>query len=317
MSVKRKRILPIIGAALLISYAVLLLGAPFAFERSGQSLLYLTIYFVCLAAAWNLFSGFSGYINFGFVAFIGIGMYATVIAVVDLKIPALPAYVIGGCASAVFAAAIGYPVLKIRGAYFSIAMLAIAEGLRVLISTEYFEPFTRGGSGLPVLTGSFTQQYVAMLVLAVIIIAVSLLLAQSRLGLSLIAVREDEAAAEGLGVNTTKVKIIAFVISAFFAGLAGGIHATFVHYIDPNSAFDIKYTILPIIMVIFGGLGTVIGPVIGGIALELISDYSWIYLGRMNLTIFGLILVALILWLPDGLIVRLKEVGVLPKTRAI
>lgn len=306
-----------LGAALLFVYAVLLVVAPFLFDRSWQSLLYLTLYFVCLSVAWNLFSGFSGYVNFGFVAFIGIGMYAAVIAIIDLKVAPALGYLIGGCASAVFAAVISYPVLRIRGAYFSIAMLAVAEGVRILVSTDYLEPFTRGGSGVAVPAGSFFQQYMSMMVLTVIAIAVSAIFAQSRLGLSLIAVREDEAAADGLGVNTTLVKIAAFVVSAFFAGAAGGIHATFVHYIDPQAAFDIKFTILPIVMTIFGGLGTVLGPVVGGIVLELISDTSWLYLGRMSMTVFGLILVALILWLPDGVIVRLKEAGRLPRTRML
>jgi branched-chain amino acid transport system permease protein len=307
----------LLGAALLVSYIALAIGGPMLFERSGQSLLYLTLYFVCLSVAWNLFSGFSGYVNFGFVAFIGIGMYAAVIAIVDLKVAPVLGYLIGGCASAAFAAVIGYPLLRIRGAYFSIAMLSVAEGVRILVSTDYLEPFTRGGSGIAVPAGSFSQQYVSMLILTAIVIAVSAIVAQSRLGLSLISIREDEAAADGLGVNTTVVKIAAFVLSAFFAGAAGGIHATFVHYIDPQAAFDIKFTILPIIMAIFGGLGTVLGPVIGGIVLELISDTSWLYLGRMSMTVFGLILVALILWLPDGVIVRLKEAGRLPRTRIL
>ena len=86
---------------------------------------------------------------------------------------------------------------------------------------------------------------------------------------------------------------------------------------DPNSAFDIKFTIMPIIMTLFGGMGTVVGPVIGAVLLEVISDFSWLYLGRMNITIFGLILIALVLWLPDGMITRLKESGKLPKTRGI
>jgi branched-chain amino acid transport system permease protein len=315
-----QRLRPVIsrlGAVVLIAYGALLAIGPTVFEPSWQSLLYLTLYFICLSAAWNLFSGFSGYINFGFVAFVGIGMYASVIAIVDLKFALVPAYLLGGLASAVFAAVLGYPILKIRGAYFSIAMLAIAEAMRVLVSTEYFEPFTRGGRGLAVLAGSLDQQYFTMLGVTVTVLLTSVVLARSRFGLSLIAVREDEAAAEGLGVNTVLVKVVAFIVSAFFAGVAGGIHATFVHYIDPNSAFDIKYTIMPIIMVIFGGLGTVLGPVIGGVVLEVISDFSWLYLGRMNVTIFGLILVALILWVPEGLIVRLKEAGALPRTRTL
>jgi branched-chain amino acid transport system permease protein len=305
------------GAILLAAYAILALAGPGFLDAGWQSLLYLTLYYVCLTAAWNFFSGFSGYINFGFVAFIGVGMYATVIALVDYGAALWVGYLIGGLGAAIFAALIGYPVLRIRGAYFSIAMLAVAEGARILFGTEYLEPFTRGGRGFPVLAGTLHQQYYAMLVLAVVIVGASFWFARSRFGLALIAVREDEAAAEGLGVNTTAVKVAAFVISAFFAGVAGGIHATFVHYIDPTAAFDMKYTVLPIIMAIFGGLGTVLGPVIGAVGLEVVSDFAWLYLGRLNVTIFGLILIALVLWLPDGLLVRLKDIGILPKTRAI
>jgi branched-chain amino acid transport system permease protein len=312
-----KRAIFPLGAAALGAYAVLAGIAPLVLNVSSVSLLYLTLYFLCLAAAWNFFSGYSGYINFGFVAFIGIGMYACVISYVDLKMNVVAAYLMGGCASALFAALIGYPILRIRGAYFSIAMLAIAEGARVVVATEYLEPFTRGGTGIAVLSDTLTAQYYAMLVLAAVIVSSSALFARSRLGLSLIAVREDEAAADGMGVNTTAVKVFAFMISAFFAGVAGGIHATFLHYIEPYAAFDIKYTMLPIIMTIFGGLGTVVGPIIGSLVLEVISDYTWLHMGRMNVTIFGLILVGLILWLPDGVIVRLKETGVLPKSRMI
>jgi len=305
------------GTVFLLGYAILAALGPMLFEPAGLSLLYLTLYFVSLTAAWNLFSGFSGYINFGFAAFIGIGMYASVISIVDLKLAIVPAYLVGGFAAAAFALLIGYPVLRIRGAYFSIAMLAVAEGVRVLFATEFLEPFTRGGRGLPVLAGTLEQKYYAMAVITACVLAASLALAQSRLGLSLIAIREDEAAADGLGVNTTLVKLVALVVSAFFAGAAGGIHATFIHYIDPTAAFDIKFTIMPIIMAIFGGLGTVLGPVIGAVILEVVSDLSWLHLGRLNVTIFGLILVCLVLWLPEGVLVRSKEAGILPKSRAI
>ncbi|HEY8442089.1 MAG TPA: branched-chain amino acid ABC transporter permease [Xanthobacteraceae bacterium] len=311
------RAVPASGAALLLIYAVLALVAPLIFHASWISLLYLTLYFISLAAAWNFFSGFSGYINFGYVAFIGIGMYAGVIAYVDLKISVIASFIFGGLASALFAALIGYPILRIRGAYFSIAMLAIAEGARVLAGTEYLEPFTRGGSGIAVLAGDLVLQYYAMLALTAAVVASSMLMARSRFGLSLIGAREDEAAADGMGVNTTIVKLTAFIISAFFAGTAGAIHATFLHYIEPFAAFDIKYTMLPIIMAIFGGLGTVVGPVIGGLFLELVSDYAWLHFGRMNVTLFGLVLMGLVLWMPDGVIVRLKELGLLPKSRMI
>ena len=312
-----KRLIPVAGAALLIAYAVLAGTAPLFLSPAAVSLLFLTLYFICLAGAWNFFSGFSGYINFGFVLFIGVGMYTSVICFVDLKMGLVPGYLMGGLASAVVAALIGFPLLQLRGAYFAISMLAIAEGTRVLISTTYLEPLTRGGAGIPVLAGSLTQKYYSIFLLAVCIVAATMIFARSRFGLSLIAVREDEAAADGLAVNTNAVKVFAFVVSAFFAGTAGGIQATFLHYIEPFAAFDVKYTILSIVMAIFGGLGTVLGPVIGGLTLQLISDFVWLRLGQANITIFGFILVCLIIWMPDGVVVRLKKMGILSKTRSI
>lgn len=305
------------GTALLVGFALLAVSGPFIVGPAGLSLLYLILYYVCLTAAWNLFSGFSGYINFGFVVFSGIGMYATMISLADARVGLPLGYLGGGLAAAAFAALIGYPVLRTRGAYFSIAMLAIAEGTRVLFGTEYLEPLTRGGKGLAVKTGGLEGKYAAMLLLTIAVFLVTLALAKSRVGLALISIREDETAADALGVNTTSVKVFAFVLSAFFAGVAGGIHATFLHYIDPPAAFDIKYTTMPIIMAIFGGLGTVLGPVIGGVILEVINDLTWLHLGRLNVTIFGTILVCLVLWLPDGMVVSLKEAGLLPKTRTV
>lgn len=312
-----QRLVPAGGAILLVAYAILAATGPLFLQPSGLSLLYLTLFFVCISAAWNLFSGFSGYVNFGFAAFVGIGMYASVISFVDLGLGLAGGYLMGGVAAAVFAVCIGYPMLRIRDAYFSIAMLSIAEAIRVLASTELLEPFTRGGRGLPVIAGTLHDHYYAMLVLAVAVMLAAYGIARSRFGLSLLAVREDETAAEGLAVNTTAVKFGAFVLSAFFAGVAGGIHATFVHYIDPNSAFDIKFTMMPIVMSIFGGLGTVLGPLVGGVLLAWVNDFTWLHLGRLNVTTFGIILICLVLWMPSGLVVRLKAAGLLKKTRAL
>ncbi|MEJ0070758.1 MAG: branched-chain amino acid ABC transporter permease [Pseudomonadota bacterium] len=290
---------------------------PLAFDSGFVSFVYLILYFVCLTSAWNLFSGFSGYINFGFVAFIGIGMYASVIAIVDLKLWWPIAWAFGGFASACFAAIISYPILRTRGAYFSIAMLAIAEGVRILSATPYLAPVTRGGRGISLVSADLNRQYYAMLVLAVALLVLTYKVARSRFGLELLALREDEGLATGLGINNTRVKIIAFVMSAFFAGAAGGVHAAFIHYVEPTAAFDLKYTIFPVIMAQFGGLGTVAGPIVGGVLLQIVSDLAWLHLAKLNLTIFGLILIGLLMGLPQGLVPALKDARWLPKTRGI
>lgn len=306
-----------IGFVVLVGFGVLASVMPLAFDESLVSLFYLILYFICLTGAWNLFSGFSGYTNFGFVAFIGMGMYGAVISIVDFSVWWPIAWVIGGLVSAAFAGAMSYPILRTKGAYFSISMLAIAEGTRVLFGTKYLDPVTRGGRGIPVIAADLTSKYYGMFILALLILVATYKIATTRFGLELLSIREDESQAEALGINTTAVKILAFIISAFFAGVAGGIHATFVYYIDPPAAFDIKYTVLPIIMAMFGGLGTVLGPVIAGLSLEAINNWTWLYLGRINMSIFGIILIFLVLSLPEGVLVGLKEAGILPKTRKI
>lgn len=307
-----------LGVALFAIYVAVMLAAPWLVNRGTLSLLYLVLYFVLLAASWNLMSGFTGYINFAHVAFIGIGMYASAIAIVDLGAPWFLAVALGGLVAATYAGVLSVPLLRIKGPYFTITTLAVAEGTRVIMSSSFMEPLTRAGSGIPLFVRiSFETKYFAMLALVVAVVVVTYALANSRIGLRLLSIREDERAAENLGVNTTRLKIGAFMLSAFFAGLGGGLHATYLSYIDPFNAFHIKYTVIPIIMTFFGGIGTVLGPVLGGTVLELFNDYIWAHVLRLNLATFGVVLVALILFMPQGLLEWLKDRGYLPKTRRI
>lgn len=307
-----------LGLAVLVLYVAGMCVAPWYVNRGTLSLLYLVLYFILLAASWNLISGFTGYINFAHVAFVGMGMYATAIAIVDYQLVWFLAVALGGLVAAIYAAVLSFPLLRVKGPYFAITTLAISEGTRVLMSTEFLEPLTRAGSGIPLFVRiSMETKYFAMLALVVVTVLVTYAIANSRIGLRLLAIREDEYAAENLGIDTTRLKIGMFVLSALFAGLGGGLHATFLSYIDPFNAFNIQYTVIPIVMAFFGGVGTVLGPVIGGTVLELLNDYVWTHVLRLNLAAFGLVLVVLILFLPQGILEWLKERDYLPKTRKI
>ena len=312
------RALTLAGGLALLGYIVFLMAAPFFANRATLNLLYLVLYFVVLAGSWNLASGFTGYINFGHVAFVGMGMYGAAIAIVDARWHWAPALLLGGVVAAVYGAALSFPLLRVKGPYFTITTLAIAEGTRILMSSEYLEGITRAGSGIPLFTRiSFETKYALMLTLAALVVAVTYGLANSRLGLRLLAIREDEVAAENLGIDTVRLKVGVFVLGAFFAGLAGAVHATYLSYIDPVNAFNIQYTIIPIVMAFFGGMGTVLGPVVGGSLLQLLNDYVWANMLQMNMAVFGALLVLLILFLPDGVLEWLKQRGLLPKTRRI
>jgi branched-chain amino acid transport system permease protein len=313
-----RRLLHWLGLAMLVLYVAALLTAPWYMNRGQLSLAYLVLYFVLLAASWNIVSGFTGYINFAHAAFIGMGMYGAAIAIVDYQLHWLLAVGLGGLIAAAYAAVLSFPLLRVKGPYFAITTLAIAEGTRVLMSTGYMEPLTRAGSGIPLFVRvSMETKYFAMLALVVAVVLVTYLIANSRIGLRLLAIREDEHAAESLGIDTTLLKIGVFVLSALFAGLGGGLHATFLSYIDPFNAFHIQFTVIPIVMAFFGGIGTVLGPVIGGTVLQLLNDYVWTNVLRLNMAAFGVVLVVLILFLPQGILEWLKERDYLPKTRKI
>lgn len=307
-----------LGAAALVAWAGVLAAAPFYANRATLNMLYLVLYFVVLAGSWNLASGFTGYIHFGHVAFVGVGMYAAAIAMVDGGWHWAAAMALGGVAAALYAAALSFPLLRVKGPYFTITTLALAEGTRILASSEYLEGITRAGSGIPLfLPLSFSAKYLLMLGLAAAVVAITYGLANSRLGLRLLAIREDEMAAENLGIETVRLKVGVFVLGAFVAGLAGAVHATYLSYIDPLNAFHIQYTLIPIVMAFFGGMGTVLGPVVGGSLLQLLNDYVWAHMLQMNMAVFGALLVLLILFLPDGVLEWLKQRGLVPRTRRI
>ena len=307
-----------VGVILLIAFSGMMAIAPLILDRADANLAYLILYFVALASSWNILSGFTGYINFGHAAFMGMGMYATAISIADFSLWWPLAWILGGVFAAAFALILGFPVLRTRGPYFAITMLAVAEGTRVLFGTSYLEPITRAGDGIAFSSGiSFQTKYYGMLVTVALCEWVTYKVATSQFGLRLLAIREDEEAAESMGINSTKLKISAFVISAFFAGLAGGIHSTLLHYVDPFHTFHIQFTVIPIVMAVFGGVGTIFGPVIGGTILQILNDFIWAHFLQLNMAVFGVLLAVLILFLPQGLLEWMKEGKWVEKTRRI
>lgn len=312
------RLIKQVGLILLIAFSGMMVVAPLVFDRADATLAYLILYFIALASSWNILSGFTGYINFGHAAFMGVGMYATAISIADFSLWWPLSWILGGVFAATFALIIGFPVLRTKGPYFAITMLAVAEGTRVLFGTKYLEPITRAGDGIAFSSGiSFQTKYYGMLVTVALCVWVTYKISTSQFGLRLMAIREDEEAAESMGINSTRLKISAFTISAFFAGLAGGIHSTFLHYIDPFHTFNLQFTIIPIVMAVFGGVGTVLGPVIGGTVLQVLNDFIWAHFLQLNMAVFGVLLAALILFLPQGLLEWMKERRWIEKTRKI
>jgi branched-chain amino acid transport system permease protein len=268
---------------------------------------------VALAQSWNLISGLTGYVSFGHVAFFGTGAYAAGILITDHGWSWVPASLVGGMAAVLLALLIGYPCLRLKGPYFAIAMLGLNEVMRVLVS--YFEGLTGGGLGLSLPTQYVSVQiYYAMGLAAVAVTATAYLIITSRFGLRLMTVREDEVAAEAMGINTARYKLIAFLLSAFVPGVVGGLFARDTGYIEPISVFPLFFTITMIVMVLFGGKGTIWGPVLGASTLFVFQELVWAQFLYLHQVLFGAIIVIVVLLMPKGILGMLQERYRLPRT---
>ena len=268
---------------------------------------------VALAGSWNLISGLTGYVSFGHVAFFGVGAYAGAILVTSGGWPWPLAALAGGLAATLLAVLIGYPCLRLKGPYFAIAMLGLNEVLRALVS--YFEGLTGGGNGLSLPTADATRPvYYVMGLLAVATTLGTYLIVTSRFGLRLMTIREDEIAAEAMGIDTFHHKLAAFLLSAAGPGIAGALMARDQGYIEPISVFPLAITVTMIVMVLFGGKGTVWGPVLGAVALFVIQELVWARYPYVHPLLFGAIIVAVVLLMPRGVLGLLQTRYRLPRT---
>ncbi len=268
---------------------------------------------VALAQSWNLISGLTGYVSFGHVAFFGTGAYAAGILVTTHGWHWVPASLIGGVAAVLLGLVMGYPCLRLKGPYFAIAMLGLNEVMRVLVS--YFEGLTGGGLGLslPTLHAS-GQIYYAMGLAALAVTGAAHFIITSRLGLRFMTIREDEIAAEAMGINTARYKLYAFLLSAFVPGVVGGFFARDTGYIEPISVFPLLTTVTMIVMALFGGKGTIWGPVLGAVTLFVFQELVWARFLYLHQILFGAIIVVVVLLMPKGILGILQERYRLPRT---
>nr|WP_290665138.1 branched-chain amino acid ABC transporter permease [Ardenticatena sp.] len=281
---------------------------------SGSQLFTLSQVFVLvtLASNWNLIGGMTGYVDFGHAVFFGIGAYTMGILVTPVEMAFSPhltfwqALPFAGITAALFALVIGLPTLRLKGPYFSIAMLGTFVAMREIIRIA--APITGGGKGLdlpPVLDR--ISDYYFTLALMGFVVAFIWWIRRSEFGATLIAIREDEVGAEMRGINTTQHKIIAFVTAAFFTGLVGGFWAWQNTYIDPDVVFIESRTVEMVMMSMLGGLGTVWGPPLGAVVLYFMRDILWANLLDYHLISLGVLLIVLVLFMPEGILGTLGD----------
>ena len=256
---------------------------------------------ITLASDWNLTGGFTGYIDFGHAVFFGIGAYGTGIMMSKLGFPFWTALLVGAVLAALFAVLIGIPTLRLKGPYFSIAMLGTFVAMREIV--RVLRPWTGGGQGLtlpPYLNRPLF--YYLTLVLAIFVVSLIWWIRRSEFGSTLVAIREDEVGAEMRGINTTLHKITAFWIAALFTGTVGGFWAYQNTFIDPDVVFFSSRTIELVMMVMLGGLGTVAGPVLGATVIYWMRDVVWANFAQYHLIIEGFLLILIVLYLPEGIV---------------
>ena len=266
----------------------------------------LSIYFsfmmwATLATGLNFIAGFTGYMPFGYVAFYGIGSYATGIAVKVIGIPVYLAVPFGGCVGVLLALAFA-PTLRLSGVYFAIVSLSLAIILQRVISLMP-EWLTGGSLGMNI--GMLTDRiegYYAMLLVLVLALLTASWLAESRLGRALKAIRDDKEAADAMGVNVTRSRLWAWLLSAFFASLVGGVQAWFTGAFDTFTSFDVILTAKSVIYAMAGGMGTVLGPVVGTVVLVWVDEIVWRTYPELNSFLLGLVIAVLILFAPRGLV---------------
>ncbi|MCP4416458.1 MAG: branched-chain amino acid ABC transporter permease [Chloroflexi bacterium] len=261
---------------------------------------------ITLSSNWNLTGGFTGYIDFGHAVFFGLGAYGTGVMMVKVGWPFVPALLVGAVVAAVFAVFIGSATLRLKGPYFSIAMLGTFVAMREIVRVA--KPITGGGPGLtlpPYLNRPLF--YYITLLLTIAVVSFIYWLRQTEFGNTLIAIREDEIGAEMRGINTTLHKITAFWIAAFLTGLVGGLWAYQNTFIDPDVVFFESRTVELVMMTMLGGLGTVAGPVIGAASIYWLRDVLWANLLQYHLIAQGVLLIIIVLFVPEGIMGSLGD----------
>jgi branched-chain amino acid transport system permease protein len=256
-----------------------------------------------LAITWDVLAGYTGYLNFGHGAFFGIGAYTTAILMTRAHWFFFPSAFVGGMMAGLVALLAGFPTLRLYGAYFAIATWALGRAFQQLALVL---DITGGPDGmrLPTYLNPIFFFYTMLIFVGALFLILWFLLERAPFGLKLKAIREDEEGAMAIGLNPARVKVMAFIVSAIPAGIIGGIYAYWITYINPASTLGDLVTDQAVVMAVFGGLGTLIGPTIGAALIYAFKTYFWAYLSQyqvLYLVILGAAIAASVVFLPDGL----------------
>lgn len=252
-----------------------------------------------LAVGLNLISGYTGQLSLGHATFMGLGAYAATLFALKLHLPFIVSIILGACVAAFFGFVIGVPTLRLRGDYLAIATLGFGEITKNILLNLEITGGPMGLRGIP----KVTNVYIASVALIFVIFSLNRIM-NSRVGKSFIAIREDELAAEAMGVNTTHFKILAFIIGAFYAGLAGGLYAFLFRYINPKD-FGFMRSIEILCMVVLGGMGNTYGAVLGALMITVLPEFLRSVspvVAQYRMVLYGLLLMVMMIVKPQGIL---------------
>ncbi len=305
------------GLFLIVS-AALIVGAFFITtvmeNRFYYKAAYVVLQYIVLATAWNILGGYTGYVNFGTAGFFAMGAYTAVALIKAWNPPLLVLLASGGVVSGLLGLGIGYLTLRLKGIYFSIATLALAVVLQNIVSNW---DYVGGGAGTPVLkprSVPFFSNYdeflfFVMAALAVAAVSISWMIENSWIGRGMAAIRDNEEAAECMGVPILKLKLFATTLSGALMGVVGAPFSYFVVYIEPTSAFHLDYAVNSLAMSMIGGTTTWIGPLVGAVLVGTAQQYAIVnFLAEMNLLIVGSLLVGFVVFAPEGLVGLFRKI---------
>ncbi|MFH0823567.1 MAG: branched-chain amino acid ABC transporter permease [Pseudomonadota bacterium] len=316
----KRHIVPIIALVILLAF-------PLAVQNFYyQGVMILVLMWVVIGSGWNLISGFTGQVLFGAAVFFGIGAYTSALLLHKLEISAWWGFPLGALVSFALAFPFGWICFRLRGPYFALATLALNEIMRHIATI--WESLTEGMVGIlvPQTFDSKIPYYYIALFLAVASVVVVDIMMRSRIGYYFVSIREDQDAAESLGINTTYYKMVSLCISAVFIGLTGALYTNYMGFIDPHIVFSLhNISIMAILVGIVGGVGTVHGPAVGAFIMVLVDElfrsggfgllsalgksYGWgsmttvvKYVSEAHTLVFGVIVILVILYLPNGVV---------------
>ncbi len=295
----------IVVAAIVFAFGLYLKNDYFFFAG------YTVLQYVVLATGWNILGGYTGYVNFGSAAFFAMGAYASVVMHKVAPVPVPVLIIVGGIVSGLVGLGMGYLTLRLRGAFFAIATLALAVVLQTLIVNWDFVGGSRGAYIIRpnmLEIGSLQIPYIEylfglMLILAVCALTVARLIERSRLGFGFATIRDDEVAAEACGVPTLRLKLVATTLSGALMGMAGAPFPYYIGYLQPSSAFGLEYAVNSIAMPMIGGTTSWVGPLIGAILLGTLQQVATVTISSaVNLLIVGLLLTGFVIIAPNGIL---------------